>query len=126
MNTITQKTGKNIAMAAVAAVCLASVTMVAHADQAANEVPARTVHYSDLNLNTEAGAATLYRRIRNAAEQVCGDVGSRQLEQAAAARACIHQAIYSSVQSVKNPQLTNEYNTRFGGAQKRINLVSVN
>ena len=124
MNTITQKTNTHFALAAVAAVCLASVAVAAQANQAANDVPARTVHYSDLNLNTEAGVATLYRRIRNAAEQVCGDVGSRQLEQAAAARACVRQAIFSSVQSVNNPQLTNEYNARFGGAQKRIDLAA--
>ena len=125
MKTITLKTNTHIALAAVAAVCLASVTIAAHADQAANDVPARTVHYSDLNLNTQAGAAILYKRIRHAAEQVCGDVGSRQWEQAAAARACLHRAIFSSVQSVNNPKLTAVYTTRLGGAQKGIDLVSV-
>ena len=125
MKTITLKTNKHIALAAVAAVCLASVTIGAHADQAANDVPALTVHYSDLNLNTQAGAAILYKRIHHAAEQVCGDVDSRQLARAAAAQACVHQAIFSSVQSVNNPKLTSEYNTRLGGAQKRIELVSV-
>jgi hypothetical protein len=42
--------------------------------------------YSDLNLDTQAGAAALYQRIRHAAEQVCGKTDSRRLDQLAAAR----------------------------------------
>ena len=115
MNAITRNT-KNFTMAAVAAVCLASVV---HADEAA-----RTVHYSDLNLNTQAGAAILYKRIRHAAEQVCGDVDSRQLAQAAAAKACVNRAIFTGVRSVNAPNLTSEYNARAGVAQP-INVASL-
>ena len=68
MNAITRNT-KNFTMAAVAAVCFASVT-IAHADEAA-----RTVRYSDLNLNTQAGAAVLYKRIRFAAEVAAKTAG---------------------------------------------------
>jgi UrcA family protein len=114
-----------ITLVAVAGFCLASVTIGAHADQTANDVQARTVHYADLNLDTRAGSAVLYQRIRHAAEQVCGDAGSRQLEQARAAKACIDQAIQSSVRFVNTPKLTNEYNTHFGVAQKTVNLASV-
>jgi UrcA family protein len=122
MNTITRN-NRNFTLAAVAAMCLAAVTVGAHADEAVNVVAARTVHYADLNLNTQAGAAVLYRRIRNAAEQLCGDVGSRQLAQAAAAKACVERAIVASVRSVNNPKLTSEYNTRVGAAQP-INLAT--
>ena len=81
--------------------------------------------YADLNLNTQAGAAVLYQRIHNAAQQVCGDVGSRELAQAAAAKACVDRAIVASVHSVNNPhQLTSEYNTR-AGTEKPINFASV-
>ena len=111
-------------LAAVAAVCLASVTIVAHADEAAGGVPARTVHYSDLNINTEAGATRLYARIRNAAQQVCGDVDSRRLEVAAAAKACVNRAIYSSVRSVNSPKLTSVYNSHGGARQQPINLAA--
>ena len=62
MKTITRNS-KNF-LAAVAAVCLASVTIVAHADEAANGVPTRTVRYSDLDINTRAGASVLYARLR--------------------------------------------------------------
>ena len=122
MKTITRNS-KNF-LAAVAAVCLASVTIVAHADETANGAPARTVHYSDLNINTPAGAALLYKRIHYAAEQVCGDVGSRQLVQAAAAKACVNRAVFSSVRSVNNPTLAREYNAHIGAAQQRINLAA--
>ncbi len=118
MNAITRNIW-NVTMAATVAVCLASVTIVAHADEAA-----RTVRYADLNLNTQAGAAVLYKRIRNAAEQVCGDVDSRQLAQAAAAKACVDKAIFTGVHSVNSPKLTNEYNAHAGIAQL-INVASV-
>jgi UrcA family protein len=111
MNAITRNT-KSFTMAAVAAVCLASVTINVHADEAA-----RTVRYSDLNLNTQAGAAVLYKRIRNAAQEVCGDVGSRRLAEAAAAKACVNRAIFTGVRSVNAPALTSEYNAHAGVAQ---------
>jgi UrcA family protein len=117
MNAITRNT-KNFTMAAVAAVCLASVT-IAHADDAT-----RTVRYSDLNLNTQAGAAVLYKRIRNAAVQVCGDVDARQLAEAAAAKACVDRAIFTGVRSVNAPKLSSEYNARAGVAQP-INVASL-
>ena len=115
MKTITRNS--NNFLAAVAAVCLASVTIVAHADQAADGLPTRTVRYSDLNLNTQAGAAVLYQRIRNAAKEVCGDVDSLQLARVAAAKPCIDRAVFSSVRSVNNPILTREYNAHIGAAQ---------
>jgi UrcA family protein len=116
---------KQIAMASVAAICVASATMGAHADEAAVNAPTRTVHYSDLNLNTPTGVSVLYRRIRSAAEQVCGDVNSRRLEEAAAAKACVSKAVYVSVHSVNNVRLTNEYNAHVGVAKESINFASV-
>jgi UrcA family protein len=115
---------KQIAMATVAAICVASVTG-AYADEAMANAPTRTVHYSDLNLNTPAGAAILYKRIRTAAEQLCGDVNSRRLDEAAVAKACVDHAVYGSVQSVNNVKLTNEYNAHSGGAQKSINVAAL-
>jgi UrcA family protein len=116
---------KNIALAIVAALGVTSLAIGAHADESVVRAPARTVHYSDLNLNTQAGAEVLYKRIRNAAEQVCGDVGSRQLEEAAAARACVEQAVVGSVRAVNNLQLTNTYNSHAGMAQSAMNIAAV-
>jgi UrcA family protein len=122
MNTITKK--MQVTWAAVAAVCLASTAMAAGAADTTMNVPAVTVHYSDLKLNTEAGAAILYNRIRNAATQVCGDRGSKRLDEVAATKACVDRAILASVRSVNNPKLTREYNARMGVAQKTINVAS--
>ena len=72
MKTIARN-NRNLTLAAVAAVCLAAVAVGAHADEAVNGVPARTVHYADLNLNTQAGAAVLYN-----AHPQCGGAGLRR------------------------------------------------
>lgn len=124
MNAITRNS-KHFTMAAVAAVCLATVAVGAHAGEAANGAAARTVRYSDLNLNTQAGAAVLYKRIRSAAEQVCGDVDVRRLDEVAAGKACVDRAISSSVHSVNNPLLTRVYSTHVGPAQTPINVASL-
>jgi UrcA family protein len=123
MKTITLKSSKPF-LATVAIACLACVSLSAHADGNTTGAATRTVGYSDLNLNTQAGAATLYKRIRSAAELVCGDVGSRQLEQAAAARACVDRAVGSSVRSVNNMNLTSVYQIHGNGMQKQITVAS--
>jgi UrcA family protein len=116
---------KNIALAAVAGICVASFAIGAHADESDATVPVRTVRYSDLNLNTQLGAEALYHRIQSAAKQVCGDVGSRQLAEAAAARACVNQAVTASVRAVNNGRLTSTYNEHFGVAQTTLNTASL-
>ena len=114
---------KHFLVAVVAAVSLGSVAVAAHADPV--DAPARTVHYSDLNLNTQAGVATLYNRIRNAAQLVCGNVDPRRLDEAASAKACIDKAVFSSVSAVNNPKLTSEYNARVNGTQKQFSVASI-
>ena len=98
MNTNTLRNNRNLVMAA-AAVFLATGT-VARANNVVAEVPARTVHYADLNLDTQAGVAVLYKRIRNAAEAVCGDAGERDAARMAATRACVDRAIAEGVNAV--------------------------
>ena len=116
---------KNIALAAVATLCVTSFAFGAHADESAVQAPARTVRYSDLNLNTQVGAEVLYKRIRTAAEQVCGDVGSRQLDQATAAKACVDRAVSGSVRAVNNRQLTSVYNEHSGAAKTATSVASL-
>jgi len=99
MNTNTFRTTKHVALAAVAALCFTSATV--YAGEAANEAPTRTVRYGDLNLGSAAGVGALHHRIRRAAEQVCGDTYSRQIERAVAAKACVAQAIAASEQTVQ-------------------------
>ena len=104
MKTNTSNNSKQILRALVGALSFAAAGGVAHAD-AAFDAPTRTVHYADLDINTQAGAAALYNRIRSAAEQVCGNVDSRRLDEAAAAKACVDHAVSASLSSVKQISL---------------------
>jgi UrcA family protein len=63
------------------------------------------VSYSDLDLNTQSGAKTLYDRIRGAARQVCGYEGQTFTDQALW-RSCFNGAISDAVATVNNPRLT--------------------
>jgi UrcA family protein len=73
----------------------------------AGDVEQITVHFGDLNLDRPAGVTILYRRIRNAAEHVCGvpqspgsNIPSR------AWRTCVADSIERSVIAVDRPALT--------------------
>jgi UrcA family protein len=94
------------AMVSAAVLGIAFFAAGAQAGEAAFGANSVTVRYSDLNLSTAAGAKVLYQRIHSAAERVCGDANSRQLDQAAAAKACMDQAIANSVNAVKNERIT--------------------
>lgn len=67
------------------------------------------VAYSDLNMNSVAGATTLYNRIRGAARFVCGDKGRRWEEQRHW-NECYHEAIADAVTTVNSPLLTSLHN----------------
>jgi UrcA family protein len=123
MKAITPNTSKNILWSVVGALSLVVAGGVAHAD-AAVDVPVRLVHYSGLDLNSQAGVAALYQRIHNAAELLCTNSDLRRLEQYAAAKACVDQAVSASVSSVNNAKLSAEYAARVGAVPKSISLAS--
>jgi UrcA family protein len=99
----------------------AAVLVVAGAWQcdvlaAANDAPGAgdveqiTVHFGDLNLDQPAGVAVLYRRIRHAAEHVCGvpqapgtNIPSHSW------RICVTDSIERAVMAVDRPALTAYY-----------------
>jgi len=65
------------------------------------------VRYSDLDLDKEAGVASLYTRLRNAAEQVCDTgVGPQALFFSSSERACVTAALDQAVANVDRPALT--------------------
>ncbi len=80
----------------------------------ADELPQRTVSFSDLDLSHSAGAAVLYSRINGAAAQVCDQHGVRSLEAFTTARRCIDQAIARAVAEVDVPALTSLYRAKTG------------
>ena len=106
MNT-TQKTAARILVAALVAAFAAGAQ--------AQGVAQIHVKYADLNVDKPAGAAVLYQRIRAAAEKVCAMPGSRELDRAVKAKACITNATANAVAAVNVPALTGLYETKVGG-----------
>lgn len=107
MNALTAKVTRSVALACAAATLVVSGAAFAGAPagKSFDTAPAVTVRYDDLNLGSDRGTAALYRRIANAARQVCPDEFSRDLTTVAASRACQAQAIARAVQDVNSPKL---------------------
>src|SRR5215467_8264036 len=72
--------------------------------------PAKSIRvsYADLDLSTQAGATTLFNRIRGAARQVCGDEGTTYTDHVIW-QGCIKRAVGDAVATVNNPRLTALY-----------------
>lgn len=95
---------------ATVAVVAFSVPAIASAD-AGEELKGRSekVSYSDLNVEKEAGAYTLYRRLQQASKRVCGVeslniVGSVSVY--SQARRCYRDTLDAAVAKIDNPELT--------------------
>jgi UrcA family protein len=70
----------------------------------------RVVHYGDLDLSTDRGIRTLYRRIEIAARAVCGEAERPEsLLPTASFRSCTAGAIDSAVAKISRPALTAYY-----------------
>ena len=68
-----------------------------------------TVSYADLDVDSEAGARTLYTRLRSAAERVCGVGSHLKLGSLAAtieAKDCYTESLDRAVAEIDNEQLT--------------------
>ncbi len=90
-------------------------------DALAGDLGQITVRFGDLNLDQPAGAAALYRRIRFAAEHVCGDPlppGSAIPSQVW--RSCVAQAIERSVIAVDRPALTAYYRQHTAPSDQKL------
>jgi UrcA family protein len=98
------------------AVALAAITACAALATGARAADVAQVHvkYADLNVNTDAGAAVLYRRIHAAANQVCAMPGDRELVVLAGTKACVDRAIAEAVAAVKSPTLSKLYESKVG------------
>ena len=66
----------------------------------------KKVNYGDLDLDTEAGARVLYRRLRQAAGEICTSIESMDAVLRATWSACYHNAMTSAVASVNKPRVT--------------------
>ena len=74
--------------------------------------PSRSVQISAVDLSTPKRVAALYRRIRNAAQSVCGYADNRFSEEQAAWDECVEVAIGHAVARVGSASLTDYYLAR--------------
>jgi UrcA family protein len=89
---------------AFAAIAALPVTAT-HAES--NEIKrSETVRYSDLDLKNQEAAVTLYRRLRSAAADVCGDPEVDRYGAVPDYRRCFDDAMGDAVASVDQPVLT--------------------
>ncbi len=76
-----------------------------------------TVRVDDLNQASEAGARTMYSRLRAATRRVCG-TPERDLREAASIRTCRERALADAVASAGVPRLTALHEARTGRRQR--------
>ena len=89
------------------AVALTSVLAGGTAVASSPQTYSRTVRVGDLNLSTEQGADTALRRIRRAAQYVCGDGSNAHvLWTAASYRSCVRQAQDKAIADLRSPMVT--------------------
>jgi UrcA family protein len=72
----------------------------------------QTVKYSAVELNTTAGTAALYRRLKNAAWRVCRDTDYRIAPNQFVA--CMQQAVDGAVRDIDRPNLNALHEGRAG------------
>lgn len=94
------------AAAAAAALGFTFATTTVIAVPAGQETTSIQVNYADLDLGSEAGAATLYRRIETAARTACGSRSLLPLYLRAEDVACVRDAVASAVARVDRETLT--------------------
>jgi UrcA family protein len=100
---------------------IAALALSGLATAGSRDVNAVTVRYGDLNLDSQAGVASLHKRIRNAAESVCGHLETRILGLHAAYDTCVDEAVAKGVANVGNANLS-----RFHAVKGNVVVVASN
>jgi UrcA family protein len=70
------------------------------------ETVTHTVNFADLDLTNGRAVATLYARIKSAADKVCEPVAAQPYEPSVSVRRCKEQAITQAVEDVNSSGLT--------------------
>jgi len=66
----------------------------------------KVVRYSDLNLDSPAGATVFYRRVQAAARDVCSSFEGRDVERTALYEHCFDKAVAGAVSQVNKSTVT--------------------
>jgi len=120
MNTSTEL--PRILAATIFAALACSIATLSFASDSEGALQAK-VKYADLNVSSTSGAATLYNRIRVAAENVCHPFNNRDFASQKLLAACVHKAMSDAVNEVNQPALFTIYNAKTG-TSKPIMLAS--
>jgi UrcA family protein len=70
------------------------------------ESPTVRVRYGDLDLTADAGVRALYRRLQDAAKQVCRSLESREIVRSSDPRSCYNRALSGAVTQVNLEMLS--------------------
>jgi UrcA family protein len=111
MNTITSTRFRGLIATAIVSALASSFTAVCAAADS-TDAPTAIVKYGDLNVSTSQGAASLYWRIRMAAETVCRPLDGGDLASKMRNGACVSKAIADAVTKVDQPELFDVYNAK--------------
>lgn len=92
---------------ALAALALSGAVALPAAAGAIEQTEQKTVSVAGIDMNTEAGAKIVYKRIEKAAERVCGvSEGRMSLKQAQPAKACAASAVDAAVKALNVDAVT--------------------
>jgi UrcA family protein len=100
------RTSRNTVAAAAVFLALSGLSAIGTANIPELTIESERVSYADLNLNKSADAQTLYARLRRAAENVCGDLRRKSLQEMVVERECKESALERAVNEVGNRQLS--------------------
>lgn len=85
---------------------IAALALSGLATAGTTETNSVVVKFGDLNLDSQAGIASLHKRISNAAESVCDGLETRILSLQAAYKECVANAVDGGVAAVDNVKLS--------------------
>lgn len=103
---------------------LSLATLDAQAATPTDDVHSVTVQFGDLDLNRQAGIATLYSRIKGAAHRVCQQQAEELLVAKQSYRLCVKRAVSTAVARIDRPLLS-DYLARQDGEPAKAPTASV-
>jgi UrcA family protein len=116
---------KLVAATAATLITTAVFASVSAASLAADlETRTAVVHYDDLNLRSQVGAATLERRIAGAVETVCRRPNDRSLAELAREAACRQTAVAEAQPKLRSALASAGRTTRFADGEMLASLPS--
>ncbi len=111
MNMNIQLVTRALSIALIAAVAVSPKIFADAVDSERTQV----VKFDDVNLTNQAGAAVVYKRIRQAAERVCSQPGStRRLSTSSIQESCVAHATSQAVNDVQSEVLYTYYQKTLG------------